>query len=424
MLAWWYRVSAPADAPPGATFAQRDVVRRARIASAVMLFLAIILVAVAAIGFFGPNKQILYTALIVWVAIGIGVVLNRRKHVNLVGLLLCLSINTGMYLSILRAPGGLGLMDKDILYLLVFSELFIGAILPSPWITVPLVINLLFSTYELFFAPHAADLAAMSSTSLFTMLIRVFQVHLFIAGVLWILNSHARSNTQRANMAEETARLHHDMATLRAQRDQDAQSLQEALAEIEATLTQAVSGKLNVRVANQQGGKFWALGGMLNGLLTRYERAVVDAREVQTLRLTVHQHKASHHITQRLTQEQALLKEAVAQALYEQRPFVVPEQLVLLEPFFSPLQGYWLLPSTTEPARAGVAGALTPTYVSGLPDPATLPTQENKGGAHSLSATPLSLQPQQQFVVPASFSSPMPPFHATHKEIHDDRQYL
>src|SRR5581483_7602305 len=39
-LAWWYVHTAPPDPLPGASFEQRDLVRRGRIASAMMLFLA------------------------------------------------------------------------------------------------------------------------------------------------------------------------------------------------------------------------------------------------------------------------------------------------------------------------------------------------------------------------------------------------
>src|SRR5579885_638411 len=81
-LAWWYAHTAPLDPPPGATFAQRDLVRRGRIASAIMLFLACVLALVAPIGVLGPNKQIFFTALTVWVVIGVCIPLNRTGKVN------------------------------------------------------------------------------------------------------------------------------------------------------------------------------------------------------------------------------------------------------------------------------------------------------------------------------------------------------
>lgn len=98
-LAWWYRHTAPPDPAPGTSFAVRDRVRRGRIASAIMLFLGAILVLVAPIGLLGSNKQILYTALTVWAVIAVCLVLNRRGKVNLVGVLICLSVNVGMYVS-------------------------------------------------------------------------------------------------------------------------------------------------------------------------------------------------------------------------------------------------------------------------------------------------------------------------------------
>ncbi|GHO50901.1 hypothetical protein [Ktedonospora formicarum] len=421
-LAWWYRVSAPPPAPLGATFQQRDLVRRGRIASAILLFLAAILLLVAPLGWFGPNKQILYTALIVWATIAVCVVLNRRKHVNLVGCLLCLAVNTGMYVSILRAPGGLGVDDKDILYLLVFSELLLGAILPASWIVIPLVVNLAFSVCALTLLPHTPALTGLLQSSQFLIVFRVFQMHLLITGVLWILNIHARESVQRANQAEEVARLQRDMGHLATARVQEAEQLTQAVEGLVQTLTQVMRGSLQARVPNQHGGSFWALGALLNSLLTRYQRAVMDAREVQLLRLTVHQHKTTHQIASQLTREQALVQEAIVEALREQCPLRLPEEVVLLEPFLHPLLGCRIVsPSvampttwTESPLPAGNVTASIPPEVSFLSPSmpvreAPLHMQETLVlGARPLMESETPLRPftptQHQFMVsPTSF---------------------
>src|SRR5579885_1213135 len=209
ILAWWYRHTAPPDPPPGVSFEQRDLVRRGRIASAIMLFLAGILVLVVPIGLLGPNKQILYTAIAVWIVIGLCLALNRKGYVTVVGLLLCLAMLTGMYLSILRAPGGLSPDEKDLLYLLVFGELLIGAILPVNWVLLPALINIAFSVIELTIAPHTPLLASLLPSSGPTILFRLIQLHVLVTAVMWIVGMHAREAIKRADRAEEIARLQH-----------------------------------------------------------------------------------------------------------------------------------------------------------------------------------------------------------------------
>lgn len=142
-FAWWYRHTCPPDPSPGASFQQRDRVRRGRIASACMLFLALILVLVAVIAFVGPNRQIATIIYTLYPMIVLCVVLNRRGMVTLVGVLLTLGIVGGMCLTLVTTAlrGGLSPNDKDILYLLFFAELFVAAILPIHWVFVVAVLG-------------------------------------------------------------------------------------------------------------------------------------------------------------------------------------------------------------------------------------------------------------------------------------------
>src|SRR5690348_12237508 len=58
-FAFWYRLTSAPDAPPNATFGQRERVRRSRLASALMLFLGTVLLLAGLIGATGPNHTIL-----------------------------------------------------------------------------------------------------------------------------------------------------------------------------------------------------------------------------------------------------------------------------------------------------------------------------------------------------------------------------
>ncbi len=342
LLAWWYRHTAPADPPVGATFAQRDRVRRGRLASAIMLFLGSVLLLVAPIGLLGPNKQILYTALTVWGVLALCIALNRHGKVNLVGVLICLSVNVGMYLSILRAPGGLSLDDKDILYLLVFAELFIGAILPVNWVFLPALVNIAFSILELTLAPHTPQLAVLLPTDRATILFRIIQMHVLVTGVVWIVGTHAREAIKRADRAEELARLQHTLSQLHERQMQDSQRLQATIETIIVTLTRQAQGEITARVPAMEGETLWPLVGSLNTLLARYQRARTAEQEIEQARPLIQRARQIEQTFKRMSEVEAPFIEAVQHALQENHPLFLPTTTTPLAPFFQHLNGHYL----------------------------------------------------------------------------------
>ena len=117
-LGWWSRHTSPPDARPGATFAERDLVRRGRIASPMMLFLAIVLILVAATAVLGPNKNIITVVYTLYPITFFCLYLNRKGHVTWVGTLLSLGVVGGMCMTLITTAlhGGMSPTDKDILY--------------------------------------------------------------------------------------------------------------------------------------------------------------------------------------------------------------------------------------------------------------------------------------------------------------------
>ena len=341
LLAWWYGHTAP-DPPPGATFQQRDLVRRGRIASAIMLFLAGILVLVVPIGLLGPNKQIFFTAIAVWFVIGVCLVLNRKGRVNLVGMLLCLSILAGMYLSILRAPGGMSPDDKDVLYLLIFGELFIGAILPINWVFVPAVINIVFGVVELTIAPHTALFASLLPESGPTILFRLIQIHVLVTAVVWIVGTHAREAIRRADRAEEIARLQHTLTFLANAQVQEGQRLQRNIQTFVGTLNRIAQGDLRARIPFVEGETLWPLAGSLNTFLVRYQNARQDAQELERIRPQVEHWRHLEQAVHWMQELEGPFTETVAKALQEQQPLRLPATHTPLSPYFRQLNGKYL----------------------------------------------------------------------------------
>lgn len=352
LLAWWYALTAPPDPPPGATFGQRDLVRRGRIASAIMLFLTCILALVAPIGLFGPNKQIFFTAITVWVVIGVCIPLNRKGKVNLVGTFLCLSIITGMYLSILRAPGGMSPDDKDILYLLIFGELFIGVILPVNWVFVPALMNICFGVLELTMAPHTPQFAALLSTSGPTILFRLAQTHILVTAVIWIVGRHAQEAIRRADRAEEIARLQHDLTQMSQAKMQEAMQLQYTVNEMIRVLTRIAQGDHQARVPLTGGETLWQLVGSLNTLLARYQSAQRDALELERVRPQIEHWRQGEQALRWMQELEEPFARMVRTALQEQQPLCLPATRTPLAPYFRQLHGKYLCERPAAPASS------------------------------------------------------------------------
>lgn len=272
-LAWWDRLTAPPDAPAGASFTQRDRVRRGHLASALMLFLLIVLCIASTIGVFSANHTILAVIVTMFIAIVCSIPFNRRGAVEVVGIVMTVGLTGGMYTSMLAAPGGISPADKDILYLLFFSDLFVAAILPVNMVFLVAGLNILFSVYALTFAPHTLALTALLAHGGYTtILARIIQIHVIVSGVMWILIYNLKAASRRANRAEEIARLQHDLAFLAQQQVQQARALEHSISLMTSTLTSLANGDETARVPLTRENILWQIAGQVNNLIGRYQR--------------------------------------------------------------------------------------------------------------------------------------------------------
>ncbi len=321
-FATWYRLTSPPNARPDATFQQRERIQRARLASALMLFLGTVLLLAGAIGMTSPNHTIVIVVSSMLGAILMSIPLNRQGKVELVGLLMVLGLTVGMYTSIGVDAFTVGMSpnDKDILYLLFFSELFAGALLPINGVFVIAGANIAFSFVALRFFPHNPALVLMLKTSFPAIFPRLIQIHLIASGVMWILVNNLKAALGRADRAEEIARLQHDIAVQASERAREKQELERQIEAIIAVHVQVSQGNLRARVPLAAGNTLWQLAGPLNTLLDRYQHARAAERQMQD-------------VAQRITQAQQQIQQEIAAAITAQRPLHLPPH----DPLFAPL---------------------------------------------------------------------------------------
>jgi hypothetical protein len=345
LLAWWYQLTAPSDPPPGVTFEQHDRVRRGRIASALMLFLAATLILAGLVAAFGPNKQIFNIIIPVLLVIVISIPLNRRGHVNWAGFLLAGGLAGSMSWSLLTAPGGLSPTDTQILFLLMFADLFFVAILPLKWGFLPGLINMALSVCVLSFARHSPALTTMLPVSYFPTIFRLAQVHIVATGVPMILVGIMRQLIQRADTAVEVAKLEHKLKAMLSEQLQDKKELDACIELIVTVCMRFSNGDWNVRVPLEQAKPLLTIAGPLNSLLGRYLRAKHAEEQWNRFSPYLPQWQEIERIHLRMQNLSPLVLEAMQQAVQEQRPFSYEKTFTPLDTIIQELNGKYILPA-------------------------------------------------------------------------------
>ncbi len=346
MLGWWVRRTSPPDAKPGASFAERDRVRRGRIASPMMLFLALVLIPVAATAILGTNKHIMTVVYTLSPIIGLCLFLNRKGYVTWVGLLLSLGVVGGMCMTLITTAlhGGISPTDKDILYLLFFDELFFAMLLPINTVFLAALLNLLISLAVLNLAPHTPELAALlAQGGDATLLFRLVEIHVLVPFALWVLVTTMQEQTERANTAEELARLQHDLAQMSSQQAEQKAALEQSIALIVAVHTRVANGDLDARVPLTHDLVLWNVAGQLNTLVARYQKARQDVQHAEQLARSY----------ERMMSLYPLFRQAVQRAVREQRPLQVPRSETALDLFLQELNGVCLAPSSFQIPERG-----------------------------------------------------------------------
>ncbi len=322
LLRWWYRYTAPVLPELGASFEARELARRGRLASTIMFFLGFILLfLVGPIGIFGPNHQILLVALGILVLIAICAPLNKAGHINAVGLIISLSVNIGIYSSILRSPGGLAPDTIAIFDMLVFAEVFVASLLPINWVIPDALVNMLFCYIVLTYWPRTPLLAQiMHGGGYFTILSRPLQIHLIVTVVLYLWVKSATQSIRRADRAEEIAKLQHDIAAKEHVIVEEKRQLDASIQDIIQTHMQVSNGNLSVRVPLREGSTLWPVAVSLNNLLSRIQRLQNAEQELQRITPRLHHAAQAEHELLRIQNAVKQLYEALHMAEYTLKP--------------------------------------------------------------------------------------------------------
>lgn len=290
LLQFWYRIASPPEPGDAAPIEEKEVFRRGRIGSQIILLLyVIILIALPGDALQRSSPALLIIFIIDLFMLTVAVVLNRKKIVNAAGLIATLCFIASPVTDLLSTPGGVNTSVLPVFDILVLPLMCAVSFLPPWWVFIVAVGNCLFTVYILKFLPTSGELHEVLKDGLSGIVVPIIDSELSVAIVafLWI-----RGTTRallRADRAEEIARLERDLAlqaeAIAEQKDQ----LDSSIQKIVETHVRVANGDLNARVPLTQDNLLWQVSGSLNNLLARLQRSRQDASQVQQMQFALHQ---------------------------------------------------------------------------------------------------------------------------------------
>lgn len=276
----WYRIAAPPEINT-TSFAQQDLARRGRLSSLILLVLFATITAFIPIGVRSINPLLLPIILSLYLVWAIAVLLNRYGRVATAGILCVATINFAFLLNLITAPHNIlttnGILTYD---LLVFSELIAVSVLPPVSVFAVATINSICIVADMVLQPHSPELERLITSSTYTLLVRPLALQVMVAVVTFLWVSSAMRALERADRAEEIARLQRTIA------DQK-QELEFGIQQIQMTLVTAANGNFSIRTPLAQENVLWQVAASLNTLLARLQRSNQSEQELQRIQAEV-----------------------------------------------------------------------------------------------------------------------------------------
>ncbi len=296
-------MSSPQAPSIDAELAARELYRRGRLTSTVLLIFLVLAIVFLPVAIFSTAKFLLPLMLAVIVIVAIAVACNRFGKITAAGVILVASVEIAFMISLRTQHGGLGVYNLPTLDMLVLPELLAVSLLPAPSIFVIALLNSLFIWVALdtSFIPHAQDLDILLSQSGYSVLIRPIIIQILVAIVTFLWVRSTQRAIARADRAEVIAQLEHAIAQQEHQSAQEKRQLEVSIQQIVQAHTEIANGDYEVRIPLTRENVLWQIAGSLNNLLARLQRYRQDAQQNQHLlheinRLTdeIRRAKAAH----------------------------------------------------------------------------------------------------------------------------------
>ncbi len=334
ILGWWYRIAAPRVTAARPSLAERELLRRGRLAATLILAILVLGLINIPVAANNPSMTELYGDIVGIVGCVVAVALNRSGYVAMASLLLAALLAGGFAGIILTASSGLTVPNLLLMPLLALDELIAVSLL-APW-TVFLfaLVNSAFVLVVILEWPTDATIHSLLNQPGAASLIisPPITLYLIVALVTYLWVRGATSALVARDRAEEIAALEHSVADQR-------RNLEVGMRQLHDTLVRVANGDFSARAPVSQDNVLWQLSASLNTMIARQQK-VSDA----------------HYQLQRASGEVSRLVEAVRQARAGRPPLWPAETGTVVDPLIREL-----------------AGRAQPTNPGPLPGPGPIP---------------------------------------------------
>jgi hypothetical protein len=280
---WWHRMTMPPELTGSSTFVQREASRRARLLSTITFFLILIDLILIPATLRIPNHYVVFLCLFVFGICVIASFLNRANKVLFASLLLVSMLELTL-VAIVASTIPFDVTNLPLYDLLTIAILFAASLLPSPYIFVTALANMLFVSGELFLQRTAAGLATpalqhyLQTSQFYAALARPVALQIIAGAVIFLWVRSTSQAIARADRAEMVAKLEHDLAEQKKQ-------LEEGIKQILQTHAEVANGNFDARTPMTRDDSLWPLANALNTLLTRFQRSYKAEKEIQHLQM-------------------------------------------------------------------------------------------------------------------------------------------
>ncbi|MBF6591292.1 MAG: hypothetical protein IVW57_12305 [Ktedonobacterales bacterium] len=267
---WWLRLTSSGWDKPQTSIEQRELVRRSRLASWIILGLLVADVVLIAAG--AGDMATLISVLAFGVGLLLVAALNRAGLVAVAGVLLIGLICLAVIGAVASDPRGLTLDALPAYDLLTVAVVVGASVLPSAFAFGVAGLNVALISLDFFLQPHAPSLVTeygqypSPTAAALALLARpiALQIVLAVVAYLWVRGTDQA--IRRADRAEEIATLEHSLADQKRQLDLGIQQILQ-------THIRAANGDFSARTPLGQENILWQIAASLNNLLARLQRA-------------------------------------------------------------------------------------------------------------------------------------------------------
>lgn len=263
----WYKLAAPREVPPTASFKQREVVRRGKTASWILLVVMglVLLPLPGAIG----NPNVVITLLVVFGIDLLALYLNRLGHLVWAGGIAIFTIEAGILGTIFTIPGGFGPSNLPLLDLLTQAEIVAVALLAPAWVFVIMALNIGIVWGILHFSkilsPQLMTLVAGGNN----IVVQALEIQIILAIFAFILVRSADLAILHLDRAEEIANLERKEIERQQQEIELKNQLDQGIQQILQSLQAFSNGKFDTQVPVSQENVLFRVAYSLNTLFAR-----------------------------------------------------------------------------------------------------------------------------------------------------------